>query len=553
MSRNKKPYVFQVSTKPDISSYKWINEEWSLLSMTLLWFIWACRFFSMYQHLKAIYRLLVERLGRSNTDNQSGRANIPPMMGEVYYLAWTALFVVAHIFGWDSLLLRGGAIYYLFESTVWILYYTIFRRFFEIGYSIYHQLEYLTAIFLIVPTQALCFAKLYGGDFRNMLAALLGADGEAIPFPVKVLGCVLSAIVISMIISTFPLEAIKKRDKRPCMFIIGCGDVVKERVYPVIRSSECASRVEVYDLAAQQSRVDYCQYLASPAAICGAIDSRMTNEDVVWIETPSFAHLSYLEHYIDSKVKLIVLEKPIAVDRQELQRVEAMIATDADRDKIFFLSYYVLEKALPLFFLTNNNERYRKYLDVEDESLADNWRFLLGRMEKAEVTIYEGEDNRDWVYDRQKGGQLLETFLHNVLIASLLCGRPEHWTEVACKESVQAGNMWEISATAKSGNTDIALYLKKNAPAEELRRTAVFTFSGGRLEADFDAKSLRIYFAALDKYSTIAVKRHFDRKYSVLTDMVSRVVEGECSTFEIDGLFNQIPCINWLLDLQETL
>ncbi len=546
-SKDKKPYIFQVSTKPDISSYKWVNTELSILSTVLLWFVWACRFLSLYQHIKAIYRII----GKGKTENLSGRPDIPPMMGEIYYIIWTALFVVAHIFGWDNLVLRIAAVYYLFESSVWILYYTIFRRFFELGYSIYHQLEYLTAILLILPTQALCFAKLYSRSFREILSALLGAGNDMSPFPAKVLGCMFSAIVISMIISAFPNEAIKKKDKRPRMFIIGNGDVVKERVYPAIVESESARRVDIYDLNSAPERDSNCNYFESQEEICADIDKKLKTGDVIWIETPSYAHISYLNRFIDSKAKLLVLEKPIAVSKEELAEVEKLIKADANRDKIFFLSYYILEKALPLFYLTNNNEKFRKYLDIEDESLADNWRTMLGKMEKAEVNIVEGEDNREWVFKEQNGGQLLETFLHNVLLASLLCGQPQGWSEVKCDESKGDGNRYEISVSAKSRNTDIMLHLKKNASSEELCRKAVFTFSDGTLEADFDKKSISIYFAKLDKYSTISVKRHFTQKYSVLTDMISRVVEGECATYEIDGLTNQLQCINWLMDLQK--
>ena len=123
------PYIFQVSTKPNISSYKWAGRELSLLSVVLLWTVWLCRLLSLYQHIKALYRILGAKFGWGDTDNKSGRPNIPHMMGEIYYILWTVLFVVVHIFQLEGPIFQALTMYYLFESSVWILYYTVFRRF----------------------------------------------------------------------------------------------------------------------------------------------------------------------------------------------------------------------------------------------------------------------------------------------------------------------------------------------------------------------------------------------------------------------------------------
>lgn len=572
--KDEKPYIFRVSTKPDISSYKWIGKEVSLLSTISLWFIWLCRVFSLYQHIKAGYRkagklleqvnkhrktklgtLIIKilcKLFRKNfTENQSGRSDIPPMLGEIYFILWTTLFALGHIFGWDSLAIKIAAVYYLFESSLWIFYYTVFRRFFELGYSIFHKLEYLTAMFLIIPTQALCFAHLYGKTFREMLSGLLGAAADTTPFPVTILGCLFSAIVISMIISTFPMEVIKKKDSRPNMFIIGCGDVVTERLYPAIKECTFANDINVFDL--KETENEYCTNLESSDEICSMIDISLTENDIIWIETPSNEHISYLNRFIDSKAKLIVLEKPITVKRDELQTVEELIKDSEKRNKIFFLSYYALEKALPLYYLTHLNKNHEKYLDIDDAVLVNNWRFSLGALKSTKIHICEGDDNRDWVYREENGGQLLETFLHNVLIATLLCGKPQNWTDVKYDEVMGDNNVCEISLTAKSGRTDIDLYLKKNAAENELCRYAEFTFANGNITVDFDAKSAKIYFDELDEYATVSVKEEFNTRYSVLVDMVSQVAKGECKSSDIDGLINQIPTIKWLIDVKSKL
>ncbi len=548
MNKDKKSYFFQVSTRPDISSYKWVDKEWSILSTIILWGIWVLRFLSLYQHIKAIYRIIINRKGKGKTENLSGRADIPPMMGELYYIAWTLLFILGHILQWDNVIIRGAAIYYLFESSVWILYYTLFRRFFEIGYSIYHQLEYLTAIFLILPTQALCFFRLYSvSEYMEVLVGLLGS-GDDLPIPIRLLGCVFSAIVISMIISSFPTETIKK-NKRKSMFIVGCGDVVKKRLYPALNNHLRTSDVFVYDLVTAKDREEYCSYLAIPEEICADISKKIDEKSVIWIETPPNTHVSYLKRFIDSCAKLIVLEKPIAITRKELEEVRELIQTGTKRNKIFFLSYYILEKALPLLFLVNNNKNLRKYLYVEDESLISSWRFFMGELIKTEVTIFEDVDNREWIQNNQYGGHMLETFLHNVLVASLLCGQPDRWSDVQVSESQTTDGGCEISLFAKSVNSDINLCLKKKKSQENLIRGAKFTFTGGTIDLDLNAKKLTIDCITIGKCSVISVKNHYDDKYSILVDMVNRVIDGECETFEIDGLINQLQCISWLLEI----
>lgn len=545
------PYIFQVSTKPDVSSYKWIGKQRSLLSTVILWVLWFCRVLSLYQHLKALYRILGEKFHFGNTDNKSGRPNIPPMFGEIYFILWTALLATAHYFHWDLRIFRVFAVYYLFESSVWILYYTVFRRFFEIGYSIYHELEYLSQICLLIPTQALCYARLYSKSFFAALPALLGAGGDDTPFVMNVAGCLLSAIVISMIISSFPTEAIKKKDKRPNAFVVGCGDVVQKRLYSALTGNADTKSVNVYDLATGAQNVDYCNYIENPTVLCEEIKRKMNENGVVWIETPTDSHVHYLKEFLDSKAKLVVLEKPISANLSQLEEVEQLLKNGSVRDRIFFLSYYVLEKALPLYYLTNFNPLYERYLDIEDGALLKNWRYLLGVLHKVTVHVTEGEDRRAWVNEDKERGQLLETFIHNVLIASLFCGQPEVWQQVNFAQNTLSGGAHEITLTAQNRKAAIDLYLKKNAPERECRRFVRLDFEGGFVTMDLDNQIAKLYFNNLDKYSTISVKPNFSQKYGVLADMVSRVAREECTSSEIDGLMNQIPTVRWLLSLEK--
>ncbi len=512
----------------------------------MLWALWLCRVLSLLQISKLIYRTVVTAIHRGSTDKRSTRPNVPPMFCELYFIAWFALHILAHIFQWQHPVLKGLIIYYLFESIVWVLYYTIFRRFFEENYSIYHELEYLTVLMLVIPTQALGFANLYNTTFRDALTGLLGAGSDGTPFPVQILGALFGAIVISMIISAFPAEAIKKRNKKQKMLIIGNGDVVQNRLYPALQASGC-NDIHIFDLGDPKDDNTDCRYLPTNKEICQAVYKKMDIKSVVFIETPSCTHVPYLQEFTKQKAPLIVVEKPITTNLEELDAVCKLIANSDNRERIFFASYYILEKALPLYYLTNHKPVYEKYLEIDDAMSLHNWRLRLGVLQSIDVTLIEGADNRTWVYEKENGGQLLETFLHNVLIASLFCGLPSSWSNPVLHNIDP--NL--VTLTANSGKTDIALTLQKNAGQTQCRREARLLFSGGSITADFDTKEAKIAFEDIGKTITIAVKPGFTGKYSVLVDLVKEVIDGDLTTVEADGLHNQIEVIRWLLTMQQ--
>lgn len=564
MEKNRKKTVKAIfdwlckpSTKPDITSYKWARREFSILSIVLLWTVWFCRVQSLYQYVKLIYRALGQRFKFGYTENASGRPDVPPWIGEIYFICWTILFSVAHVLDASGWFIEGLAIYYLFESSLWILYYTVFRRFFELGYTIYHRLEYITMIILLIPTQALCFSHLYSRSFREMLAGLMGVADNTTPFPVTVLGYVFAAIVISMIISTFPVENIKECGRKAKMFVVGCGDVVKQRLYPAIRNSGFAVETKVYDLTSVAEQTAFCNYYETEGEIKSDIDNNIDKNSVVWVETPPHQHFSYMEHYLESKAKLIVVEKPITCDREELRKISALVSNPKHRKRLFFLSYYILEKALPLYYIyhcglekkDSHAALYEKYLDVENKALVENWKPLFGKLKSVDVHIFEGNDARQWVKHNQNGGQLLETFLHNVLIASLFCEVPDNWTEVSFVDADYTQKVHEISLTAKNKEVDISLSIKKNFT--ERMRTAEICFEHGTIKADFNKKTAEIYFELLGKSCKLSSKPKFEDNYSILVDLVVRVLSEECRSDEIDGLKNQIGTINWLIDLKE--
>lgn len=544
----KKKSIFErISTAPDPNALKWAGKEVSILSSILLWGLWICRVLSLLQISKLIYRAIATAIKTATTDKDAKRVNVPPMFCEIYFILWLGVMILGYTLFPESLAVRIAIYYYLFESIVWVLYYTIFRRFYEESYSIYHELEYLTVLILVIPTQALGFATLYGEEFGDMLAALLGAGGDATPLPVKIVGALFAAIVISMIISSFPTERVKKREIVKMHHIIGCGDVVANRLYPaLIASGVKESEIKIYTTGEPLLGATVYQDEASlTEALIKSVDSNST----VWIATPSYAHVGYLREIVGSSAGLTVVEKPIAVDRDELDFVEELVETDSLRGRIFFLSYYVIEKALPLYYLVDHNPIYNRYLTVEDKQLALGWQSLIGGVRGVEVTLDEGEDEREWVLSGEYGGQLTETFIHNVLIASLFVGVPEYWQGVEYRKSEEDG-ITSLSLDAMSGSATISLRMRKGLPVDKVRRTALITFEYGRIEADFDRESARVYIDNIGRQLLVSVKRAYSQKYAIITDLVRRTGEGEISPADADGLINQIATLRWLIGIE---
>lgn len=550
MSKNKKSIFSKISTKPSPDSLKWAGTQYSLLSNVLLWTLWICRVFSLLQICKYLFRTIATAIKKGTTDKNATRVNVPPMLCEIYFCVWFVVILLGYLLAWTGLAFKIATIYYLFESIVWILYYTVFRRFFEENYSIYHELEYFTVLILVIPTDALAFACYYNQTFGSIIAGLLSVGADDAPTAVKLVGALFTAIVISMILTTFPSEKLKVKAVKTKMHVIGGGDVVQNRLYSaLIDSGVDKSNVKVYDLDSANNRIDDYNYFSTDSDITDAITTKIKEDDVIWIETPPKNHVAYLEKLISSKASLIVMEKPICICEEDLKRIEEYIENDETRSKIFFLSYYLLEKALPLFYIAQPNANYEKYLDVEDSNLIQNCRTMLGALNAIDVVICEGEDQRSWVNDDKHGGQLLETFIHNVLIATLFCGIPQYWQDVKLDKKNEDG-LCDISLSATCGHTNINLVMKKNVAQNEKKRNAKMIFSNGSIEADFDTQSAIVKITSLDTESRISVKHRYMGKYMVLVDLVKTAREGT-PVETLDGLKNQIPTIRWLLNLSK--
>lgn len=595
-----KSFVEIIAGTPDCSNWCWQGGR-SLFTWLILWTVMELRRTSALQLAKSLYRLIAPE----DVDVGSKRPNVSPLFQESYVLLWGVflslqLFLKSEI----SFVFVALDIYFIVESTTWILYYSVLRRFYEENYSVYHVMEHLPIILFMIPLQAIAFALvcLHGdgciSEWKNLLPVLLGQASEHyIVF--SLMGFVYSAIVVSMIVSTFPVERVKV--SIPKTYIIGAGAVVKERLLPALRNrikrygEDKVGEISVYTkedgkLICKEKadgEVQVCAYAKGEEPSHGKNEKsksacepkpyelnsiyQLINQDaknvVVWIETPSDTHLYYLE-LLKSSASFVVVEKPMACSRNDLAVMKEIVASDYRR-KIFFLSYYLLEKALVLTFLKRPSKFYIKYLRYFDnDAVATNGadaeayqksptgekdtdedkdveKFYkayldLGKLKSIEVNIEEQEDSRPL----PNGGQLIETFLHNCLIASLFAGLPNSWKDVETKRD-EIGAYATIDLLAKGEfNEDIHLYLRKYSGAKK-RQNATLQFENGCIEADFVKRN-----AIINGKEGLTLKKRYQGlkgRYAVLCDMVYECYFNQLDPSLIDGLYHQVEVLEWLL------
>lgn len=549
-------YVFAISTKPGIQHYKW-QGGYSILAGSILWLIAAVRCISGLQVAKFIFRKIADAM----TDNVSDRPNISPLFQEVYYCIWLGILAVCYNrFSVPSNFLIGLAWFYMVESTVWILFYSVFRRFYDENYAIYHELEHLPMIFVVIISQAFAFCLINRGvgtayiNFEKILLVLLGQGDEISGhIGLTILGVLYAAIVVSLIISNFTNEQIKRG--RPALYIIGNGDVVKNRLIGAIRKRDerantpSWSSFQVHDL----------EGVDGAKSVTSLFGQKKWGTGIVWIASPSDTHWDYVDVF-RHKVPFLVVEKPIASSEEEILAFEEYVQTE-QRNKTFFLSYYMLEKALPLIYLKRPLAEYKKYLFFHGENevtFSDCYRDYskLGNLKSICVKILEKEDDRNL----PNGGQFVETFIHNLLIAAEFVGLPDRWEQVEIDFGGEPiAEAKHIQLKAQKGPTSIELLMRKdNNWIQEKKyqgkkdrgkvQTAKLVYEKGSIDADFDTRTVELKFQEDNEIIyTIEVKEEYKQPYMIQSDMVYECFVEKLNPSGFDGLRNQIPVLKWMM------
>ena len=155
------------------------------------------------------------------------------------------------------------------------------------------------------------------------------------------------------------------------------------------------------------------------------------------------------------------------------------------------------------------------------------------------MQISEGADNRNL----PEGGQLIETFIHNCIMASLFAGLPEFWENVKFKS--RSDERIEMVACGRK-NVKVILLLSKKANNEE-EQSATIKTERAIIKADFRTKTATIDTGK--ETITIGVKKEYEEKYDVQCSMVYDCYDNNIKTSEVDGLYNQIETLEWLMSI----
>ncbi|WP_170134791.1 Gfo/Idh/MocA family oxidoreductase [Marinirhabdus gelatinilytica] len=444
--------------------------------------------------------------------------------------------------------LKVFAVYFLIESTVWLIYYTILRRFFEERYSIYHPIEYFVLIPILLCSQAVAISIIYTLAVDESFLILMGlSEIDKIPFYIKMIGILYLAFVLSMILNGFPSEK-RKSDNYYSITIFGFGDVVTERLLPALdRSYIRKNIINIYTIKIiEHNNKDI--NLFDIKKLNNRLDDVALSK-IIWICTPSYSHIEYLEKFMGLN-SLIVIEKPISVNLNELNILKKMKSYNL-LDNVFFLSYYKLEKSLPLTYLIYPSIYYAKYLEFKnaDKESLSFFYSKLGNLKSLSINLIEGMDNRDWPYKDEYGGHLLETFIHPVVIASQYVEIPQNWKDLVWniyKGEKNKELMYELKAISKG--VDVHLRIKKNAKKNDLKKSAEFVYENGKIIADFNKKKIKIFNDKSGQSIEIKVKNEFNGNYDVQVDLVKTVYEDKITPSLIDGFEQQIEIIEWLIN-----
>lgn len=547
--------VNSISTKPNHTSWCWKGHV-SPLAYITLHIIYLSRVLSLLQISKFVYRFVQGKIYNKLTiDTSSNRGNVPSYFVEVYYMVW---FAVLFIISKEWTLSRGLAIYFMIESFFWLMYYFFFRRFFEEKYAIMHTLEYIMVLPLLIVCQTRCISIIYNIGLKQSFAAMF-FPAQTDSVYVIILSVLYTALIFGIFLSNLPIEHVKEKGNYRYNFsVIGNGNIVQNRLKQAFGKLETPRIIAVFDTKEHSVRREtYENAKLHYFVISDDTLKHVRASNILWIATPPYAHLKYLNEYINDI--FVVIEKPLVTNKSELSVIKRL-KNNGLWNKVFCLSYYYLEKALPLTFLYNPNTFYEKYLDLHGQERNQVLAKFeqLGGVKSIKLTLFEGDDLREWTEDLQYGGHLFETFLHLAVLARMVTGNDDVWVkdkwDISDHKSHYMSNI-AYKGETHDGKVQIDLQMGKFMDQYLRQRGGKLEFENGVITIDMEEQLLEGKFNDTTKNGfRISTKEKFkDVKYSIQMDMVLRCYETKMVPAVIDGSDLQIETLSWLFEQRQNI
>jgi hypothetical protein len=253
-----------------------------------------------------------------------------------------------------------------------------------------------------------------------------------------------------------------------------------------------------------------------------------------------------------------VVEKPMITSVDDL----SVIDSNKEISKYgFALSYYSLEKALPLLYLFTLVESHRELLDTGglNRSQLLELRNNLGEVRSVKVRILESpsrsptRQSRDWTEDPRFGGLLFETAIHAFIMLQKICGNiemicieEEKWGVSTLATRLDSPSLTRLSG--KIGDVRCDVVVGKYIPEQLCVRSLVVSFQNGEAICSLD-KSI-CHLTIRGKRTTIKLKTELDRKYLAQINLVERFRRSGWISERFDEWHDQLVVLRWLLNFR---
>lgn len=510
------------------------------------------------------------------------------VLNDLHYLRSLTNNVISYgfvVFVWKTFLLV-----FAIETFTWMSYYLFWRNFAEQNYTLYHPIEYFVMFPLVLYVQVLCFSFLLHSEPMKIILNMLGGAENSIAW-LRLLGVYYLVVVIVNLRTMLPKTNFKAAN---VINIIGAGDVVANNrlAHALLRKENPAGltpeHLNIYTTNGNDSSIKQLQDLGVvPLVLDHGENHKMRERSIIKklnasgaptiIATPSESHFRYMSA-LNAIGQRYAVEKPISNMRYDIN----LLAKNSEKYKqnMFALSYYGLEKALPITYLLEGNYHYEKFLSVSGDSLdssrSNDESYLraempavmdnLGQLKKLRIDLLEGVERSPISEKRQWTDLVFETFIHPLIIT-------QKFIEYACQKDISILTDFTIatgtSLHPSSGGketfimldgkispedkmeTEISITLTagKYIPNRLLNRSGVAEFENGNIEFNFDTMSAEIIYKNTDhKHVSLAVRSEYRRqKYSIQSDLMMEFFAHGWIDIRYDDFEDQLTVLDWIL------
>ena len=454
--------------------------------------------------------------------------------------------------------------------------------------TIYDEAEYLIVLPIVIFTQvflvSFIFPLISPLEVLSLLFNLGNISGKSVPLnislPLGVAGISYITVIIASLIKIVPSIPVWKR---PNLTIIGSGDVVRERILPSVlklyRSKQISVASDFIDdsfkkyLKAEKisyysfhdtSKIGFYTHQEREEIKNNIIAYIKSRSSYAIIATPSDEHFPYIISLANEGIKFAV-EKPICVATPHVITLKNADSTLMESG--FLLSYYWLEKALPLNYFLTLNPSYRDLLNIRtfNETLDTPSAFSFEKRKLGKAVLFvmeflEGNENenRFWTELQETGGMVTETLIHPISLIKNVLGcnlkleikkgvwirNEERHRSVLQKHQKDIGPTY-VDMVGNAGGCNLRIRVGKYTNYK--RRILHIIYENGKITCDFDKQSCIVYKG--NNISCIELQLKHKEKYDTQMLLFHEFMQKGWKGIRFDDFPSQLNSISECLDI----